>query len=198
MGSSSSAALLPQIPDWVARRPLTVAEYNRMAEVGILGASDRVELIDGAVINMSPIGSRHAGTVNALTRLLIRKLGDLGVVSVQNPVQLDDHNEPEPDLAVLRPRPDDYRSEIPRPEDVLLVIEIADTSARYDLTVKMPLYARTGIPELWIADLTAGVVQVCRTPDGETYGSMNRLRRGQTIAILNLPELVISVDDILG
>jgi Uma2 family endonuclease len=186
MGSSVAAIAHP-IPDWVARRHLTATEYHRIGEVGILQESDRVELIDGELIAMSPTGSGHAGTVNALTRLLIQKIGTLGVVSVQNSVRLDQHHEPQPDVAILRPQGDDYRAAIPTPDDVLLIIEVADTSARYDQVVKMPLYARNGIPELWIVDLPAGVVQVCRTPDGETYGYINRLRRGQTIEILSRP-----------
>jgi Uma2 family endonuclease len=126
--------LLTQNP-WVERRPLTVAEYHRMGEAGILTEDDRIELIEGELVAMSPIGSDHSGTVNTLNRLLVRAVGDRGVVAVQNPVVLDDRCEPQPDFSVLRPRADDYRGATPRPEDVLLIVEIANSSLNYDRAV---------------------------------------------------------------
>ena len=125
--TAGEVGLLTRNP-WVVRRPITVTEYHRMAEVGILAERERVELIEGELVAMSPIGSNHSGTVNALNHALVRAVGDSGIVAVQNPVQLDDPTEPQPDFAVLKPRPDYYREAAPRPEDVLLLIEIADSS----------------------------------------------------------------------
>ncbi len=183
---------------WVPRRPLTVAEYHRMGEAGIFTEDDRVELIEGQLVAMTPIGSGHSGTVNGLNYLLVRAVGECGVVAVQNPVLLDDHSEPEPDFAVLKPRPDAYRAAHPRPADVLLIVEVADSSLAYDRTVKRALYARHGIPEFWIVDLAAGEVEVCRNPRGERYESVIRAGRGVVLEPGLLPGAEIPVADILG
>jgi Uma2 family endonuclease len=135
----------------VTRRRFTVHDYHRMGEAGILHEDDRVELIEGEIVEMAAIGTRHFSCVNGLTRLLVRGVGDEAIVSVQNPVRLDEHNEPQPDLTVLRVR--DYRESLPVPEDVLLLIEVSDTTLRYDRGVKLPLYARAGIREVCILDL---------------------------------------------
>ena len=183
---------------WVARRPLTVAEYHRMGEVGILTERDRVELIEGELVAMAPIGSQHSGTVNSLTRRLVLAVGDRGVVAVQNPVQLDDLTEPEPDFAVLKPRPDDYRLATPRADEVLLIVEVADSSLAYDRTVKRSLYARHGIPEFWIVNLPAGEVEVCRTPSGDAYASVLRVGRAGVLEPALLPGVTIPVAVLLG
>ena len=174
---------------WVARRPITVAEYHRMGEVGILGERDRVELIEGELVAMSPIGSYHHGTVNQLTHSLVHAVGDRAIVSVQGPVRLDDLSEPEPDFALLKPRPDFYRDAHAQPADVLLLIEVADTSLNYDRAVKRMLYARHAIPELWIVDLTAGEVEVCRGPKADGYADVERVGRDGELA----PELLPGV-----
>jgi Uma2 family endonuclease len=153
----------------LARRLFTVAEYHKMAEAGILSEDDRVELLEGEIVAMSPIGSRHAGLVNRLNRLFSQRAGDQVVVSVQNPVRLGGYSEPQPDLALLRPRADFYTSSHPGPEDVLLAVEVAETSAAVDREVKVPLYARFGVPEVWLVDLAGG-------PRWRYSGS--RLRRG--------------------
>jgi Uma2 family endonuclease len=178
---------------WVARRALTVAEYHRMGEAGILTERDRVELIEGQLVAMSPIGSQHSGTVNALNRLLVQIVGDRGVVSVQNPVQLDDLTEPEPDFAVLKPRPDDYRLATPRAEEVLLLIEVADSSLAYDRAVKRSLYARHGIPEFWIVNLAGNEVGVCRAPTGDQYASISRVGRDAILEPELLPGAAVPV-----
>jgi hypothetical protein len=183
---------------WVARRKLTVAEYHRMGEVGILTDHDRVELIEGQVVAMSPIGSEHFGTVNALSFLLFQVVGTRGVVAVQNPVQLDDLTEPEPDFAVLKPRPDFYRRATPRADEVLLLIEVADSSLAYDRAVKRSLYARHGIPEFWIVNLTAGEVEVCRTPIGDNYASVSHVGRDGILEPELLPGAVAPVAVLLG
>jgi Uma2 family endonuclease len=182
----------------VPRRLLTVSEYHRMAAAGILTEDDRVELIEGELVAMAPIGSEHAGTVNALTRLLVLALGTRGIVSVQNPVRLDERNEPQPDFAVLRPRPDDYRRALPGPDDVLLVIEVAESSLPYDRGPKRALYARHGLAELWIVDLAAGAVEVHRGPAGDTYGSIARVGADGVLTIAALPGIEIPAAVLLG
>jgi Uma2 family endonuclease len=177
---------------------LTVADYHRMGEVGILTERDRVELIEGELIAMSPIGSEHAGAVNALTRRLVQVVGERGIVAVQNPVRLDDLSEPQPDFAVLKPRPDDYRKATPCPEEVLLIIEVADSSLSYDRGVKRSLYARHGIPEFWIVNLTAGEVEVCRAPSGDSYASVSHVGRAGTLEPELLPGIAIPVAVLLG
>src|SRR5262245_54738605 len=126
---------------------------------------------------MSPIGSYHHGTVISLTQGLVRAVGDRAMVSVQGQVRLDDFSEPEPDFALLRPRPDSYRDAHAQPSDVLLLIEVADTSLNYDRAVKRALYARHAIPELWIIDLNAGEVEVCRRPGANGYAAVTRVGR---------------------
>ena len=183
---------------WVARRALTVAEYHRMGEVGILTERDRVELIEGELIAMSPIGSEHAGTVNALNRLLVQAVGERGVVAVQNPVRLDDLSEPQPDFAVLKPRADDYRRATPRSADVLLIVEVADTSLAYDRDVKRSLYARYGVPEFWIVNLATNEVEVCRAPTGDQYASVSHVGRDGVLEPELLSGVTIAVAAILG
>lgn len=195
--ASGETGLLTRNP-WVVRRPLTVAEYHRMGEVGILTEDDRVELIEGQLIAMSPIGSEHSGTVNALNYRLIEALGRRGVVAVQNPVRLDDLSEPQPDFTVLKPRDDFYRRATPVPDDVLLIIEVADSSLAYDRNVKRSLYARHGIPEFWIVNLNAGEVEVCRSPEGEAYTSIARVGRDGVLEPRLLPGAVIPVAALLG
>jgi Uma2 family endonuclease len=136
-----------------AKRLFSVTEYHRFGEAGILSEDDRVELIKGEVVEMSPIGSRHAACVRALQELVQEKLGRTAQVSVQNPIQLDEHSEPQTDVALVTPRKDRYANAHPRPADVLLVIEVADTSIEFDQSVKLPLYARAKIPEAWLVDL---------------------------------------------
>jgi Uma2 family endonuclease len=195
--TSGETGLLSRNP-WVVRRPLTVAEYHRMGEVGILTPDDRVELIEGQLIAMSPIGSEHSGTVNAFTHNLVGALGRSGVVAVQNPVRLDDLSEPQPDFAVLKPREDFYRRATPVPDDVLLIIEVADSSLNYDRNVKRSLYARHGIKELWIVNLKAAEIEVCRSPKGEEYTSIARVGRDGVLEPHLLPGAVIPVAALLG
>lgn len=194
---ADAAGVLARNP-WVPRRPLTVEEYHRMGDAGILHEDDRVELIEGELIAMSPIGSDHSGTVNAFTRNLVLAFGDRAVVGVQNPVRLSRFTEPQPDFSVLRPRADDYRSKIPGPEDVLLIIEVANSSLRYDRKVKLPLYARHGIPEVWIVNLAGGQIEICRQPEGETYTQISRAARDDSVAPSLLQGLAFSVRALIG
>lgn len=151
------------------RHRLTVSDFHRMGEAGIFATGDRVELIDGEVIDMSPIGALHAAIVALLTAFLCRSVGSGVIVWCQNPIRLDDSSEPEPDIALLRPRADGYMSAHPGPEDVLVVIEVADTSLAYDLGMKVPLYARHGIPEAWVIDAATRQTRVFREPSTEGY-----------------------------
>lgn len=149
-----------------SRHPISVDAFHRMGETGILGPSERVELIAGEIVTMSPIGVLHAAIVDALTRHFARRAGESVFVRCQNPLRLDGFNEPEPDIAVVRARDDLYTTAHPGPADVLLVIEVADTSLDYDLGTKTPLYARHGIPEVWVIDAATRQTRVFRQPIG--------------------------------
>lgn len=180
----------------VTRRRFTVYDYHRMGEAGILHEDDRVELIEGEIVEMAAIGTRHFTCVNGLTRLLVRTVGDEAIVSVQNPVRLSESNEPQPDLAVIRAR--DYRRSLPTPEDVLLLIEVSDTTLAYDHNTKLPLYAQASIPEVWIVDLTGETIERHTEPSGDVYRHTERARRGETLTSVALPDIAISVDAVLG
>ncbi len=179
---------LPTVP----RRRLTVDEYHRLGEVGILTEDDRVELIEGELVAMAPIGSEHIASTNALNRLLVLAVGDRGVVSVRNPVRLTRHTEPQPDFTVLRPHAD-YRRTMPRPEDTMLAVEVANTSLAYDRTVKLALYARSFIPEVWIVNLTTTEVEVYRSPVADRYTAVTRAGRSDVLTISTFPGVQIPV-----
>jgi Uma2 family endonuclease len=182
----------------VLRHRFTVTDYHRMGEAGIFAEDDRVELIDGEVVQMTPIGSRHAGCVKRLNRLLGAAVGDRAVVAVQDPIALHPDSEPQPDLALLRPRADFYGGGHPGPADVWLVVEVADRSLAFDRGVKVPLYARAGVPELWIVDLAGDGVETYRRPAGGRYAEVQRLGRGQRLGCAAFPGLDVAVDDVLG
>lgn len=182
----------------LTRRRFTVDEYYRMAEVGILGEDDRVELIEGEIVEMVPIGGPHRAGVDYLTMVLAPRLAGRAIVSIQNPVRLGARSEPQPDVAVLRPRPDRYRGGHPRPEDVFLLVEVADTSVEVDRRVKVPLYARHGIPEVWVVDLAEGIVTVYRDPAPDGYRVAQVLRRGEQLQPAAFADLAVSVADVLG
>lgn len=169
-----------------------------MIDAGILSEDDSVELIEGEVIKMSPIGKFHAACVKRLNELLVFLVGRTAIVSVQDPIRLSDFSEPQPDLALLKRRDDFYSSGHPTPEDVLMVVEVADSSVQYDRTIKMPLYARSGIPEVWLVDVAGDLVEVYARPVNGRYQDFREVRRGETLTLSSLPSLVISVDDILG
>ena len=157
------------VRDLPRRHGFSRDDYYRMAAAGILGEDDRVELIEGAIIDMAPIGSRHGGAVMRLDHALQQVIGPNAQVSVQNPLLLNDRTEPQPDLLVLRPRPDFYSREHPGPADVFLLIEVAETSLVYDRDVKLPLYAAHGISEAWLVDLEGGRLGVYRQPGPAGY-----------------------------
>lgn len=169
-----------------------------MAETGILSEDDRIELIEGEIVEMSPIGSRHAACVNRLNTLLSRQVGQSFIVSVQNPIVVGDYSEPESDLAVLRWREDFYARELPRAADVLLVIEVADSSVEADRGVKIPLYARAGIPVSVLIDLPGESIEVYSGPAAGKYQAARTLRRGDSFQTDALPLINLRADDIIG
>jgi Uma2 family endonuclease len=169
-----------------------------MAEAGLFLGGPHVELIEGEVIEMRPIGSRHAGCVDDLNSLLAHQIGRLAIIRVQGPIRIDEHSEPQPDIALLKPRRDSYRRSHPTPPDVLLVIEIADTSANYDRSVKLPLYARAGIPESWLIVLPKDTIEVYSEPGDGKYTRIQRFKRGKTLTSPTVASLSLKVDDILG
>lgn len=175
-----------------------VEDYYRMAEAGLFSEDDRVELIEGEVIKMSPIGNRHAGCVNRLNSFFSRKVGHVAIISVQNPIRLNDFSEPEPDIALLKPRDDFYSESHPTAADVLLVIEVAETSVEYDRSVKMPLYAQAGIPEGWLVNLPKDIIEIYTQPKDGKYQKVQRLKRGKSLASPTITDLSLSVDEILG
>jgi Uma2 family endonuclease len=186
------------MPIEVTKKLFTVEEYYQMAAVGILAPGERVELIDGEIIQMSPIGDRHAGCVITATHLFTDAVGNAAVVSVQNPLQLNNYTEPEPDLVILRPRDDFYRGKKVRTEDALLVIEVADTTLRYDRTVKLPRYAEAGVPEVWIENLEADELLVFRNPVGNSYSTCLTLHRDDWVSPAAFPNIAFTVEQLLG
>ena len=181
-----------------ARHRLDVDAYYKMAEAGILTRNDRVELIDGEIIDMNPIGSPHAAVTNRLARLLNRTVADAtALVSVQNPLRLDAFNEPEPDLMLLRPRADDYRANHPGAADVLLLVEISDSSLTYDRGAKLTLYAKFDVPEVWIIDIAGSAVEIYRQPNDGAYEFQERKVSG-TIAPRLIPAIAIDVAALLA
>jgi Uma2 family endonuclease len=186
------------IPGWAARHRFTVDAYHRMGEAGILHPAERIELIDGEIIKMAPIGSPHIGAVLVLTQRLAQAAPPNVVVSVHNPIQMGDRSEPEPDLALLKARPDGYRKPPPpSAADVLFIIEVSDTRLRYDREVKLRLYASHGVPEVWIVDLAARAADIHRKPDKDTYAEVTRYGRGETLQPSGFPGLRIPVDEIV-
>jgi Uma2 family endonuclease len=182
----------------ITRRRFTVEEYHRMGEAGILHEDDRIELIEGDIIQMPPIGGGHVGGVNRLTAVFTGRLGSRVVVSVQNPVRLSSGSEPEPDLALLRPKADFYASGVPQASDVLLLIEVADSSLAFDRDVKVPLYAAAGIPEVWLLDLANGRLRVFRDPEGGEYRHTAILARGEAVTPQAFPDLTLTIAELLG
>jgi Uma2 family endonuclease len=181
-----------------ARRLFTVDEYHRMAESGILDEDDRVELIGGEIIRMSPTGSRHAASVSRLNRIFNKRLGNEAIVRVQDPILLSDLTEPEPDVALLRPREDFYSGGHPRPEDVLLVVEVAETSLSIDRNAKVPLYALSGIPDAWVVDLAGASITTYSRPEGGTYRETRSVGRDGYVSSESFPGLTVAVEEVLG
>ncbi len=191
--SIDSPSLLP-----IARHRFTVDDYYRMSESGILSPTDRVELIEGAIVDMNPSGVRHANCVDFLNEELVRLAPPAAKVRVQQPIRLDDVNEPEPDVCVVRRHSPNYSDSHPGALDVYLIVEVAESSRTYDLTVKVPLYARFAVQEVWIVDLERDVVEVRRRPESGAYAESASLRRGESGQSTSLPTLRLDVAAVLG
>lgn len=190
------AALMPSRPA-IPPGPFTVDEYDQLIRDGIFDLHRRVELIEGELVWMSPIGSPHASAVAGLNAYFSASLGNRVLVWVQNPIRLGDRSEPEPDVVLLRPRPDRYRSGHPGPEDILLVIEVADTTLDYDRSVKGPLYARHGIGEYWIVNLNDELVEVHLDPGPNGYGTVEPFGLDSILTVTALPGLRVPVREFL-
>lgn len=178
------------------RHRFTVHEYRQMAEAGVFGEEDkRIELVEGEIVEMSPIGPRHIEALIALTALMFRLLGDRYDVSIQMPVETDPSGEPQPDLTLLSA--DRAKGRIPGAPDSALVVEVSDSSLRYDREVKSPLYARAGVPELWIVNLVDDLVEVSSEPGPAGYGTTIRFGRDQRVDSPTLPDLSFDAETVL-
>jgi Uma2 family endonuclease len=182
----------------IIKRRFTADEYQRMGQTGILFTGDRVELIDGEIVAMTPIGSRHSAAVDRTARAMFIGVRDRAIVRVQGSVRLDLFHEPQPDLALLKPRDDFYASAHPGPSDILLVVEIAESSLEYDRDVKAPMYARLGVAEYWVADLHGEQLLVHSRPEGGIYREVERVRGGLSVTPKLLADCSIAVDDLLA
>ena len=180
------------------RRKFTVEQYHKMLESGILSEDDRVELIRGEIIEMSPIGTKHAACVNRLVNLLVQLLGKRVIVAAQNPVALNDYSEPQPDVALLKPRDDFYATAHPQTQDIFLLIEVADSTIEYDREEKIPLYAEANIIEVWLVDINEQIVEVYQQPTAARYQLMQKFASGQTLSIKAFPNVNITVNEIFG
>lgn len=180
------------------KRLFTVEEYYQMYEAGLFANGERVELIRGEIIKMSPIGRRHAACVIRSSDVLTRKLGNRILLSVQNPLVLDNTSMPEPDIVLLKRKADFYESGLPQSVDVILLIEVADSTIDSDRELKIPVYAEDGIAEVWLIDINHACVEVYRQPTSEGYQELLKYYRGQNLSILAFPDVNIAVDEILG
>jgi len=178
--------------------PISVEMYHYMAEQGVFAPDERVELIDGEIFTMSPVGSLHVRCVNYLNDFLVRQLGDDYLVSVQNPIISANDTEPQPDLTILRREKTLYRDHLPTGRDTVIVIEAAETSALFDRNRKFPKYAQAGIPEAWLIDLKLQAVEIHSDPGPSGYGSVKTLRRTETAVSSVIPAIKLPVDEILG
>ncbi|HLO50123.1 MAG TPA: Uma2 family endonuclease [Kamptonema sp.] len=180
------------------KRLFTVDEYYLMTQGGIISKDDRVELIEGEIIEMAAIGTRHAGCVNRINRLFSGLPENMAIVTVQNPIQLSRRSEPQSDVLLLQPRADYYGTAHPTASEVLLLVEVADSSVDYDRDVKIPIYSRSVIQEVWLVDLVAECLEVYRQPTPNGYSLIQKFWRGQQVSPLAFPELEVSLDFVLG
>lgn len=179
------------------RHRWTVAEYQRMGETGVLPPHARVELLDGQIIDMSPIGNFHRGIVGRLDRLFNKLSKDRWLVWTQSSIPLDEHSEPQPDIVLLKPSADDYTSRAPSPRDVFLLIEVADSSLNLDRQNKLPLYGRAGIPEFWIVNLLERVIEIYREPNSTGYASKKIFRAGEKAVPATFPDAIVDIAELL-
>jgi Uma2 family endonuclease len=178
---------------WPQRHRITVHDYHRMAEVGLLAPDARVELIEGEIIDMAPIGKDHQSIVDQLNRSLVMAVGDRAIVRVQGSIRLSQWSEPEPDVVLLKPRADFYRGEFAAGTDTLLVIEVSDTTLRYDRDRKAPLYARHGVPEVWVVDVNGNALLVYGELRDGKYERHAALERPASVPLTQLPGVALDV-----
>jgi Uma2 family endonuclease len=182
-------------PQSIPRRPISVSDYHKMVEAGVFNETDRVELIEGELIQMAPIGGPHMQLINLLNRILVQQVGDDGVVSPQNAVALEPDSEPEPDFVVLRPECL-FRGDVPTAKDVLLIIEVSHSTLAYDRDVKIPLYAKHGIPEVWVFDVASRSVLIYREPTRDGYRRLLTPDRSETISPLLLAKVQLRLREL--
>jgi Uma2 family endonuclease len=176
--------------------PLNTDQYLTMGKVGVFLPEDRVELIEGAILRMAPIGSPHASVVNTLVAKFVAQVGTRAIVSVQAPLVIGTTSVPQPDIALLRPRYDRYWNALPTAADALLVVEVADTTLNFDIETKVPLYARSGIVEAWVVDLHARVIHAHRNPTAAGYIEHIIRGAGESLGVISIDGVVIAVDDL--
>ncbi len=182
----------------IARKYFTVSDYYRMAETGIIKEDERVELLNGEIVQMSPIGSHHTACVTRLYTSLIRLLGNNAIVWAQNPISLSELSEPVPDVSLLKPRPDFYAERHPLPSEVLLLIEVSDSTLRYDRRVKVPSYAQAGISEVWVVNLQEQIIEVYTNLVDGTFKQHRRVNKSEVLTLPGFPDISLAVSDILG
>ena len=187
---------MPPVNTLPKKYPITINHFQKMIERGIFEEDEHIELIEGELIAMAPIGPDHSSKTRKLNRQFSQKIGDLALVDMQNPIVLDDHSEPEPDLALLRPRDDFYETANPTAKDVLLLVEVADSSLNYDKKTKIPLYARQGIPEVWLINVPNRQVEIYLKPSPEGYRQILIPEKQECISPTLLPSVSIKVSDI--
>lgn len=185
------------VEDWMPRHRISVHEYYRMGELGLFAPEARMELIEGEIIDMAPPGSRHASVVAHLNKLVQGAVGDAAIVLVQSPIRLSEYSEPQPDLALVRPRTDRYRANHPTGSDTLLVVEVSLTTWRYDRQIKLPLYARHGIPEVWVVDLNDDEVHFYRSPREDDYADVSSTKQPAITPLPSLPGMAVDLSDLL-
>jgi Uma2 family endonuclease len=182
----------------LVRQQFTVKQYHQMVDDGILHQSDRLELVLGEIINMSPIGTRHASCVRRISNLLAAKLGGRALIDVQNPFELDQTSELQPDILLLELRPDFYETSHPRPEDIFLLIEVADTTVKYDREIKIPLYSKANLIEVWLVDVNQKAIEVYREPTPTGYQDIQKFTQNQILDIKAFLDVKINVDEIFS
>ena len=175
-----------------------VEEYHRLIENNILHEDDRVELIEGRIIDMTSIGSKHAACVSRLNEILSEKLQKRAIINIQNPICLTAYTEPEPDIAIIKRRPDFYPEQLPQPEDVLLIIEVSDSSLDYDCETKIPLYAKSNIPEVWLVNLIENNVAIYSGPSSEGYNVITKHHHNQILSPKSFHDITLTVSEIFG
>jgi Uma2 family endonuclease len=182
----------------IPRRKFSISDYHRMAETGILAENERIELIAGDIVTMIPVGSQHTSCVKSLKQLFTTMLIDTVVVWVQNPICLGEYSEPEPDIALLKLRPDLYTEHCPIPKDVFLIVEVTEQALDYERDIKLPVYAQTGIGEVWLVNIKDMKVEVYTNPAGQEYDMYRKFCQEHTITSVIFPNLRIPVEKIFG